>query len=218
VIASQDEEVLIGLAGGRENTGLSLADQLQGFLDFEATNIEIFTPTEPTSLEVNGLPAMSADFSGSLFGDTVAGRITYVIPLPGHFFVIFGNAPPERWHFEGLPLYLAILESVEFMEASLLPEGCPVSVDPTYAYSPDNPIRAGEGDAFSGPSLERAYLDSLAGPNGEPVTYERLGSQPQGETILDIYQVSFGHQSVSLYLDEYSGEPFRVPKGFSCRQ
>jgi hypothetical protein len=93
---------------------------------------------------------------------------------------------------------------------------CTVSTDNTYGYSPDNPVRVG-GDAFGGPSRERAYLDSLCGPQGETITYYREGSVYYVDTILDIYHVSYdGSSSVVLYLDEYSYQELVAPVGFTC--
>ena len=218
VLGSEDQAVLIGIAGGREDTGLSLEDQLHEFVDRMSSDIRDLAADDPLPADVQGLPALSTDIRGSLFGEKIEGRVTYVIPSPGQFFVMFGNAPTDRWRFEGLPLFLTILDKTSVMAATPLAQGCPISADPTYGYSPENAIRVGEGDPFSGPSLERAYLDQLSGPSGEPVTYERLGSVPQGDTILDSNKVSFGGRAVTLYLDEFSGEPFRVPLRLSCRQ
>lgn len=93
---------------------------------------------------------------------------------------------------------------------------CVVSTDSTYGYSPDNPIRVG-GDAFGGPPRERAYLDSLSGPNGEAISYYREGSIYYVDTILDIYHVSYdGSNSVVLYIDEYSYQELMAPVGFVC--
>ena len=48
------------------------------------------------------------------------------------------------------------------------------SEDATYGYTEDNPIMVGGG--VDGPKNERRYLNALAGPGGEVLRYERLGS------------------------------------------
>ncbi|MFZ0544822.1 MAG: hypothetical protein WAM60_05265 [Candidatus Promineifilaceae bacterium] len=94
---------------------------------------------------------------------------------------------------------------------------CPVSGDSSYGYTQDNPIRVG-GDAFGGPARARAYLDVLRGPEGQIVSYFRVGSLPTDETILDIYELTYeGLDSpANLYVDEYSFSTLLAPVGFTC--
>jgi hypothetical protein len=216
VLGSTDQEVLISIAGGFASGGFSLEKQLDGLLGNMAADIEGFSASEPSAGLLAGKPLLTADISGVLFGDRITGRVACSNPSAHQFFVMIGNAPTERWYQEGLPLFSALLDAIEFFEPTPLSDGCPVSVDVTYGYTEENPIRVGEGDPFTGPSMEHAYLNLLAGPKGEPITYEREGSLPVEDTILDLYRISFGSGSLTLYLDMYSGEPFRVPKGLSC--
>ena len=113
-------------------------------------------------------------------------------------------------------VFQTLMDSVSFFQPTPMENLCPVTADPDYGYSQDGAIRVGEGDVLAGPSLERAYLDQLRGPNGEMIEYERLGSENYGDTILDTYQVTYNGVSVVLYLDMYQLEPFRVPIGFTC--
>ncbi|MFZ5878886.1 MAG: hypothetical protein ACOY0R_05935, partial [Chloroflexota bacterium] len=100
--------------------------------------------------------------------------------------------------------------------AVLQPTGdCPVSTDETYGYTADNPIKVG-GDFLSGPQRERAYLDNLLGPNGELLSYERLGSTMGNDTILDMYEISGLDNPVVLYVDMYKYETLSAPVGFAC--
>ncbi|MEM8890374.1 MAG: 2-dehydro-3-deoxyphosphooctonate aldolase, partial [Bacteroidota bacterium] len=46
-----------------------------------------------------------------------------------------------------------------------------ISEDETYGYSEKNPIKVGGVDNSEGPKNERRYLNALAGPNGEEITY-----------------------------------------------
>lgn len=94
---------------------------------------------------------------------------------------------------------------------------CPVSDDESYGYTKENAIRVG-GDAFGGPAREREYLDTLRGPDGQVISYEREGSLPFEDTILDAYIVTYAglDEPARLYLDEYSFEDLFAPVGFTC--
>jgi hypothetical protein len=94
-------------------------------------------------------------------------------------------------------------------------EACIISTDKAYGYTQENPIKVG-GDDFGGPPRERAYLDNLAGPNGEPISYNRTGSLDFGDTILDAYIITGLATDVTLYIDEYSFTEPQAPVGFTC--
>lgn len=95
-----------------------------------------------------------------------------------------------------------------------------VSDDATYGYKEANAIKVG-----GGPARERAYLNLLRGPNGEPVRYSRDGSCCPFETprgllgggMLDIYSVWIGESKdpVKLYINMYDYEQPKAPKGFT---
>ena len=92
---------------------------------------------------------------------------------------------------------------------------CPISTDPTYGYTLENPIRVG-GDFFTGVERQRAYLDNLRGPNGERFTYNRRGSTPGLDSILDIYELYGLADVVVLYVDLYKYEELMAPVGLTC--
>ena len=80
-------------------------------------------------------------------------------------------------------------------------------------------IRFGSvGTGWKVPSRERAFLDNLLGPNGEMISYERIGSHDYGDTILDVYQITYSGLStlITLYIDEYSWGTLFAPVGFTC--
>ena len=58
-------------------------------------------------------------------------------------------------------------------QAFLLTE---ISTDKSYGFTEKNPVRVGGVDKLEGPLNERRFLNALAGPNGEKVSYYRLGS------------------------------------------
>lgn len=88
-----------------------------------------------------------------------------------------------------------------------------------YGFTPGNPIHVG-----GGPGGQRAFLETLTGPHGEPLAWRRLGSCCEFETpnglmglgLLDMYEVTYEglEQSVILYLDMYDSEPVTAPAGF----
>jgi hypothetical protein len=92
-----------------------------------------------------------------------------------------------------------------------------VSTDKTYGYAQDNPIRLG-GGAFGGSARLAGYLEALRSPQGQAITYERLGSTPHGEAILDTVIVSYAGLAVpiTLYFDVYSYSHLEAPLGFTC--
>ena len=98
---------------------------------------------------------------------------------------------------------------------------CPVSNDPKYGFTPDQPVQVG-GGAMYGPARERRYLDALRGPQGQPVQYKRMRSTPETAdgTILDAYEVTYERleKPATLYLDEYHFGDLRAPQGFTCGQ
>ena len=98
------------------------------------------------------------------------------------------------------------------------------SVTMEYGYSPENPIRVGDGDATNGPMNERIFLSSLRGPNGEKVSFNRLGSCCEFETpngflgggLLDMYEVNYDGlaEPKILYLNMYDPGEIKPPRGF----
>ena len=98
-----------------------------------------------------------------------------------------------------------------------------VSTDPTYGLSEKNPIETG-----GGPKNERRYLNALAGPNGEPVSYYRAGSccpvksknGLMGMAMLDNYRVTWkgAKDTVSIYINMYDASALKAPMGFTIKK
>jgi hypothetical protein len=101
-----------------------------------------------------------------------------------------------------------------------------VSTDETYAFTIQNPVLVG-GENNSGVKNEQRFLNALLGPNGEAVTYNRLGSccvfdSPNGFLgggLLDKYEVKIeGHEKpFIIYINMYDKGILRAPKGFTFR-
>ena len=99
------------------------------------------------------------------------------------------------------------------------------STDSTYGLTEKNPIKVGGGEG--GPISERKYLNSLSGPNGETVTFDRIGSccsfksisSPMGGGLLDKYSVTYKGKkdTVVLYLNMYEKGKLMAPVGFKMK-
>lgn len=102
-----------------------------------------------------------------------------------------------------------------------------ISEDNTYGYSEKNPIKVGGVDKMEGPVNERRFLNALAGPNGEPITYQRMGSccpfkTPNGFSgsgLLDKYKILWEGQTseVFLYINMYDYAKLKCPVGLTIK-
>lgn len=100
--------------------------------------------------------------------------------------------------------------------------------DKTYGYEPTNAIKVGGAADREGPTNERRFLNAIAGPNGEAISYERQGSccpQPSKNglmgdvALLDKYAVWYegSKDTLVLYINMYDSEKLFVPVGLSKR-
>ena len=103
-----------------------------------------------------------------------------------------------------------------------------ISTDNTYGLSPKNPVEVGGAFNGNGPSNERKYLNMLAGPNGEKISFFRAGScceikskrAPMGYAVLDNYRVTWegSADTVSIYINMYDRGVLKAPVGFTIRK
>ena len=220
---SDDSRIIISIYGAPDSAGdLTEEEVIDEFLsEIESRGAGEFIWGETSTILVDEVEGLAVDLTGTMFDSPIGGQAVAVLPPPNQilFALAIANlsADENRWE-QGQQEFAALMDSISFGEAkSSSGNACPVSTDATYGYSKDNPIKVG-GDAFGGPSRERAYLDSLSGPNGEAVSYERTGSLGYGDTILDIYQITYAGTTKTLYIDEYSYETLMAPLGFTCWQ
>jgi len=104
-----------------------------------------------------------------------------------------------------------------------------ISTDKTYGFDKKNPIEVGGVDKQEGPINERRFLNALAGPNGENVSYFRSGSccpiKSQsdpfgfGSVMLDNYRVTWegAQDTVSIYINMYDYGELKAPVGFTIK-
>jgi hypothetical protein len=103
-----------------------------------------------------------------------------------------------------------------------------VSTDKTYGFSEKNPVEVGGAKNMEGPLNERRYLNALAGPNGEEVSYYRRGSCCpvksdngfMGTAMLDNYRVTWegSTDTVSIYINMYDQGVLKAPVGFTIKK
>ena len=225
---------IASLGGSREvDTSNSLETVLQTLLGSLSDNLgSELTAGASYPVTVGGVAGLAADVAGTLANEPLLGQLVVVRPELGQVFFAFGMgntaSGDERWTEEGRRTFATLLDSVRFFPiaaetapgattAASSTDACPVSVDPTYGYTEANAIRVG-GDAFGGPARATAYLDTLRGPAGETVIYQRGGSSSYEGTILDAYAVFYdgAAQPVTLYIDQYTFETLYAPVGFAC--
>jgi len=104
-----------------------------------------------------------------------------------------------------------------------------ISNDKTYGLSPKNPIEVGGAKNSEGPRNERRYLNALAGPNGEVISYYRAGSccpiksenAMFGDAVmLDNYRVTWENSkdTISIYINMYDSGKLKAPYGFGIKK
>lgn len=103
-----------------------------------------------------------------------------------------------------------------------------VSKDKSYGLTQNNPIKVGGVDVDQGPANERRFLNALAGPNGETISYSRAGSCCafkskngfNGSGLLDNYRVTWegSKDTVSIYINMYDYGSLKVPFGFTIKK
>ena len=103
-----------------------------------------------------------------------------------------------------------------------------ISTNPSYGLSEKNPVEVGGVENREGPINERRYLNALAGPNGEKVTYYRAGSCCpvkskngfRGIALLDNYRVTWegSKDTVSIYINMYDYGVLKAPVGFTIKK
>ena len=103
-----------------------------------------------------------------------------------------------------------------------------VSSDDTYGYTEKNSIKVGSEKGEVKASGEYLFMNALTGPNGEEITFRRLGSCCGfkssrgflGSGLLDRFEVKYESlkEPIILYLNMYDPGVVKAPKGFGFRK
>jgi hypothetical protein len=102
------------------------------------------------------------------------------------------------------------------------------SKDKKYGYDKDYPINIFYRSTVVDTINQQRYLNALAGPNGEKITYTKLESccpfptkkSDLGAGFLDVYQLTWTGQRnpITLYLNIYEKGVLMVPVGLSLKK
>ena len=102
------------------------------------------------------------------------------------------------------------------------------ATDKKYGYTQKKPIMVG-GGTEEGPKNERRFLNALAVPKGEEISYRRLGSCCHFYTknslfentgLLDMYEITYEglEKPIILYINMYDSDILKVPVGFTLKK
>jgi len=216
LVADEEKTFNVSFASNKYDGSQPLIEVINSYLTSLENRGWQFTKGQITDIQVDGATGIAIDLTGIASNVAFVGQAVAVTPNSG--FLLFSMAISQidddqnNWKTKGQSAFTGLLERIKFTDANTT---CPISTDQTYGFTQGNPILIG-GDDFNGPSREKAYLDHLAGPNGETISYEREGSLPTDTTILDEYKITGAGISMTLYLDEYNYISPQAPVGFTC--
>lgn len=102
------------------------------------------------------------------------------------------------------------------------------SKDKKYGYDEDYPINIFYKSSKDDIINQQRFLNALAGPNGEKITYKKIESccpfptkkSEMGAGFLDIYELTWEGQTapIKLYLNIYEKGVLMVPVGLSLKK
>ncbi len=103
-----------------------------------------------------------------------------------------------------------------------------VATDAKYGYDKDYPINVFYRTSNWDEVNQKRFLDALAGPNGEAITYKRTGiccpfpskTVSTGGGFLEIYEITYmGLQTpITLYINKYERGILMAPVGFTIKK
>lgn len=102
------------------------------------------------------------------------------------------------------------------------------SKDKKYGYDKDHPINIYYRGTQNETINQKRFLEALAGPNGEKLSYQKLESccpfpsknTPMGAGFLDVYEISWEGQKkpILLYMNIYERGVLMVPMGLTLKK
>lgn len=97
-----------------------------------------------------------------------------------------------------------------------------------YAYDPDYPVNVNFTSVGDGENNQARFLNALAGPNGEKISYKKVESccpfptkkTETGAGTIDIFEITWSNQAkpVLLYINKFERGALYIPVGFSARK
>ncbi len=222
VVNLYDDNVVIVLAGEYNDLDQSTDEIIHDGLErmFKDSSYQVISKFDNT---IAGAPARGAVFTGTYEGFTVDGEFWVAFNQPDHYLVPFAMGATTNglnlWLVKGRNMLHETLDSIQFDKLEFYSNGsaCPVSTDPTYGFTQDNPIKVG-GSEREGAWREQVYLDNLLGSGGAVIEYTHNGTITYGDSTLDEYTLSITDTGAeqTIYIDKYSYDEVMAPKGFIC--
>jgi hypothetical protein len=103
-----------------------------------------------------------------------------------------------------------------------------LSKDPKYGYDKDFPINVFYKNTKDEHINQQRFLNALAGPNGETITYKKIETccpfptknTEMGVGLLDVYEITWAGQKtpVQLYLNYFEKGALLVPVGLTIKK
>lgn len=156
------ETLFFSLANEPSGEGVDVSTCLQEILNRLPADIANFTSSTPQPISAAaGLEGLQTDISGSLFGEPMLGSLAVLHPDDRCFSLVGMAATLEAsslWQSTGKLAFDALLKHIRFLPNLA---ACQVATDPTYGFSPENPIRLGSLNLYDGIARMEAYLNTL---------------------------------------------------------
>ncbi|QYS85608.1 2-dehydro-3-deoxyphosphooctonate aldolase [Flavobacterium oreochromis] len=102
------------------------------------------------------------------------------------------------------------------------------ATDKKYAFTEFYPVNVGFTSLEDGENNQKRFLNALAGPKGEPISYKLVESccpfptnrADVGAGMLDIYEITYPGQSkpMIIYLNKFERGELMIPVGFSAKK
>lgn len=102
------------------------------------------------------------------------------------------------------------------------------ATDKKYAYNENYPVNVGFTTLEDGLNNQLRYLNALAGPNGEKISYKLVDTccpfptkrSDMGAGMLDIFEITYEGQkkTILLYINKYERGELMIPVGLSAKK
>jgi len=101
------------------------------------------------------------------------------------------------------------------------------ATDKKYGYNENYPVNVGFTTLEDGSNNQIRFLNALAGPNGEKISFKLVDTccpfptkrSDMGAGMLDIFEITYENQTkpILLFINKYEKGEIMIPMGFSVR-
>ncbi len=214
-MTSPDESLFILLTARAAYFGEYNAASMRDYQAFVREQFKDVNFEDWIEISDKGADGITMNFSGIDGNRHFQARATYLRPPKGKLLLFLVYAYGEgTWDSLGEQTYQKIYDGISFFDIEPWSD-CPIATKPSYGTIKGSPIKVG-GKLLNGPELAEDYLSALLGKRGEVVSYYHVGAVEGGTVGLDEYQIHYGNQTRTLYIDIYNYEPPKAPTGMTC--